>query len=108
MTPQPRKNRRPDPWRSMAPPIRTCLGCGSKKDKGDLVRLVLRVGVVVADSEGRLPGRGAYCCATPACYQRLGRQRKRLAWALRCQEQGDPATMTFAPGLAALFGLGPG
>ncbi len=58
-------------------PLRTCVSCGLKTAKRDLVRIVARpeAGVVV-DSTGRQNGRGAYVCS--ACGrspQKLNRRR---------------------------------
>lgn len=55
----------------MGSPQRTCLGCGARKSKTDLVRLVAREGRLVVDRPQREPGRGGYCCATAACANRL-------------------------------------
>jgi predicted RNA-binding protein YlxR (DUF448 family) len=53
-------------------PQRTCLACGRKTAKADLLRLSRNVaGQVVLDLQQRLPGRGAYVCPTPACAQLL-------------------------------------
>jgi predicted RNA-binding protein YlxR (DUF448 family) len=41
-------------------PIRTCLACGAKQPKRELLRLVLSDGAVRRDERQRLPGRGAY------------------------------------------------
>ncbi len=89
---------------SMACPVRTCLGCGTKANKNELVRLVVLDGVLVADGKGLLPGRGAYCCRNAGCYQRLVKQRKKLAWALRYQEKEKVGLLVVSQGLEAEFG----
>ena len=44
-------------------PLRTCVACGSKTEKGSLVRIVApRQGSVEVDVTGRANGRGAYLC----------------------------------------------
>jgi hypothetical protein len=44
-------------------PVRSCVGCGTKKSQGELTRVALDPeGEVVVDRERRLPGRGAYLC----------------------------------------------
>lgn len=49
-------------------PLRTCIGCGAKKKKQDLIRLVLNdEGEVIRDHTGHAPGRGAYVCDSEAC-----------------------------------------
>lgn len=46
-----------------AVPYRSCLGCGGKRPKGELVRLVLSAeGQPGIDAKQRAPGRGAYLC----------------------------------------------
>lgn len=62
---------------------RTCIGCGKPADKVGFVRFVRTPqGVVVADSTGRAPGRGAYTCADADCFERAW-VRRRFAQALR-------------------------
>jgi len=90
----------------MACPLRTCLGCGNKASKVELVRLVLSDGVLVLDEKGVLPGRGAYCCRNRGCSHRLVKQRKKLAWALRYQEAEKTGPLVMAQGLDAEFGRG--
>ena len=49
-------------------PIRTCIVCGGKAPKPDLLRLVAdSPGSVVVDLSGRLAGRGAYVCRGAGC-----------------------------------------
>ena len=86
-------------------PVRTCLGCGTKLKKTELVRLVALDRVLIADGKGLLPGRGAYCCRNARCYLRLMKQRKKLAWALRCQEEGAMGPLVVSQGLSAEFGI---
>ncbi|WP_342742385.1 YlxR family RNase P modulator [Stigmatella aurantiaca] len=44
-------------------PIRSCIGCGSRKAQAELTRVALDpAGEVVVDKERRLPGRGSYLC----------------------------------------------
>lgn len=51
-------------------PIRTCVTCGAKRVKQDLVRFVLdRDGKPVCDRAFRMEGRGAYTCKDEACVQ---------------------------------------
>lgn len=48
-------------------PERTCVGCGTKREKKALIRVAVDpVGQVVLDRQGTLPGRGAYLC-NPQC-----------------------------------------
>jgi uncharacterized protein len=47
---------------------RTCVGCGRKARKDELLRFVARNGTLVAGSTD--PGRGAYTCRRLACFER--------------------------------------
>jgi len=84
-------------------PLRTCLGCGQKADKGGLLRLILSEGVLVADTKGRLPGRGVYCCRKETCWRRLFAQRKKLLWALRCHESEKKEVFVVSPCIDTVF-----
>ena len=56
-------------WRK---PQRTCIVCGSKRAKLDLLRLALDgEGRVCLDHLQRYPGRGGYVCPRPDCLARL-------------------------------------
>jgi predicted RNA-binding protein YlxR (DUF448 family) len=49
-------------------PLRTCISCGAKKAKRELIRLVVNAeGEVVRDPNGRGSGRGAYVCNNKTC-----------------------------------------
>ncbi len=49
-------------------PQRTCIGCGLKKDKKDLIRIVRSPeGNYSLDPSGRKNGRGAYICRDGEC-----------------------------------------
>lgn len=49
-------------------PQRMCVSCKTRKDKKDLVRVVLADdGRLVVDPTGKLPGRGAYLCRDEKC-----------------------------------------
>ena len=44
-------------------PQRTCMGCNSKKDKKDLIRIVKNnKNEISIDKTGKQDGRGAYIC----------------------------------------------
>ena len=52
-------------------PQRTCVGCRQVKARKDLIRLVRTPdNVVEVDIAGKKPGRGAYICRAPACWER--------------------------------------
>ncbi|HZU07113.1 MAG TPA: YlxR family protein [Chloroflexota bacterium] len=64
-------------------PMRTCVGCRQEQPKRQLVRLVRTPeGRVLVDPTGKAPGRGAYLCRQPACWNAALR-RSALAGALR-------------------------
>lgn len=64
-------------------PIRTCIGCGAKKEKNDLLRVGVREGRPVLDSNKSLSGRGAYICAREQCVSLLLKRKGRLGHVLR-------------------------
>ncbi|UCF30079.1 MAG: DUF448 domain-containing protein [bacterium] len=63
-------------------PVRTCTGCGTRKGKREMIRIVKDPhGPVTPDLKGRLPARGAYACFVRGCIESAARGR--LAGALR-------------------------
>ncbi len=57
---------------------RMCIGCNEKKDKKDLVRIVLnKNGNIEIEKNGKLEGRGAYICDNINCLE-LAIKSKRL------------------------------
>ena len=68
-------------------PMRTCLACGKKKTKSNLLRFAVdKEKIMFVDTKGRLSGRGAYCCNNNDCFKSFLRKRKKIAKALRVQE----------------------
>lgn len=68
---------------------RTCIACRRQGDKREFVRIVRSPeGQVSCDATGRKPGRGAYVCDTPACFEKACRGRKFDAH-LRCKLTAD-------------------
>lgn len=57
-------------------PLRKCVGCGERREKKELIR-VLRTpeGEVVLDLSGRANGRGAYICRSAECLKKAARNR---------------------------------
>lgn len=52
-------------------PQRTCIACRDKTNKRALFRIVRTSdGQAEVDLTGRKPGRGAYICDTPSCWER--------------------------------------
>jgi predicted RNA-binding protein YlxR (DUF448 family) len=64
--------------------IRTCIGCGDRAAKSDLLRVVAVGGDVVADPAARMPGRGAYLHLSQGCLERA-RRRRAFSRALRAK-----------------------
>jgi predicted RNA-binding protein YlxR (DUF448 family) len=62
--------------------IRTCVGCGTRAAKSDLLRVVAVDGQIVADPMARRPGRGAYLHPSLDCVERA-RRRRAIPRALR-------------------------
>jgi|WetSurSiteA1Bulk_404760.scaffolds.fasta_scaffold58048_2 uncharacterized protein len=53
-------------------PVRTCISCGSKLPKSELIKLMTdSENRLIKDNSGRLKGRGAYICAGQPCLERL-------------------------------------
>ena len=59
-------------------PERKCIGCGERKRKTDLIRIVRSPeGEISLDFTGKKPGRGAYLCHSVACF-RAARKARRI------------------------------
>ena len=72
-------------------PVRTCVSCGAKRSKHDMVRFVLgEEGALVQDDAFRMEGRGAYTCKTEACMGELGSSKKRVKVFRRLSAKGSP------------------
>ena len=74
--------RQPPLRRALTPVIRTCVGCGSRAAKSDLLRLVAAGNEIVPDPPARGPGRGAYLHLSQGCFEEAQRRRA-FARALR-------------------------
>ncbi len=58
-------------------PERTCIGCNSKKNKKDLIRIVKnKNGEINLDLKGNLEGRGTYICKNEECLDKIIKNRK--------------------------------
>ncbi|GAA1122755.1 YlxR family protein [Nocardiopsis composta] len=57
------------------PPVRTCIGCRSRAEQSDLLRLVADGLLVLPDPHRRAPGRGAYLHPDPECWRAAERRR---------------------------------
>jgi uncharacterized protein len=58
----------------MSQPVRTCVGCRERADKGELIRIVWRGGLVV-DERQIEPGRGIYLHHDRRCLEAATRRR---------------------------------
>ena len=64
-------------------PLRKCVGCGSMKEKKEMIRVIKTPeDEVVLDATGRKNGRGAYICANSECL-RAARKSKGLERSLK-------------------------
>jgi predicted RNA-binding protein YlxR (DUF448 family) len=58
-------------------PIRTCISCGTKRAKGEMVRLVTdEEGFLFRDLRMRKEGRGAYVCDSKECGEDLLKNKR--------------------------------
>ena len=58
-------------------PQRTCMGCNSKKNKNELIRIVKdKNGTISVDKTGKLSGRGAYLCDNIACLEKVIKSKR--------------------------------
>lgn len=65
------------PKRPKRQPLRSCLGCGAKRLKRELVRVVRTpAGAIELDLTGRKAGRGAYVCPDPDCLKAAVKGKK--------------------------------
>ncbi len=58
-------------------PQRTCMGCGLKADKTELIRIVKNSqNVINIDKTGKQDGRGAYICNNEECLKKAIKSKK--------------------------------
>ncbi len=58
-------------------PQRTCMGCNSKKDKRDLIRIVKnKENEISIDRTGKQEGRGAYLCDDIQCLEKVIKSKR--------------------------------
>lgn len=56
---------------------RMCMGCNTKKDKRELIRIVLsKDGNISIDKTGKLSGRGAYICDNIECLEKVIKSKR--------------------------------
>lgn len=58
-------------------PQRTCMGCNSKKEKNELIRIVKNnKNEITVDRTGKLEGRGAYICNNMECLEKAIKSKR--------------------------------
>lgn len=58
-------------------PVRMCCGCGEKKSKKELIRIVKTTdNEIKLDFTGKLNGRGAYICSDTECLEKARKSRR--------------------------------
>lgn len=66
-------------------PMRQCVGCGERKGKKELLRIVCSAeGAIGFDLTGKKNGRGAYICSNAVCLEQA-RKKKALERALKTE-----------------------
>ncbi len=70
-------------------PQRTCMGCNTKKDKKELIRIVKKQdGKIQLDKTGKIAGRGAYICDNVQCLEKVIKS-KRLEKIFQCKIEDE-------------------
>ena len=58
-------------------PQRTCIGCNTKKDKKDLIRIVKNKNEEIkVDLTGKMEGRGTYICKQEECLNKAIKNKR--------------------------------
>lgn len=58
-------------------PLRRCAGCGERKPKAELVRIVRTPdGEIILDKTGRTNGRGVYLCPQKKCLDKAKKAKR--------------------------------
>lgn len=56
---------------------RMCMGCNTKKEKHNLIRIVInKEGIISIDKTGKLSGRGAYICDNIDCLEKVIKSKR--------------------------------
>jgi predicted RNA-binding protein YlxR (DUF448 family) len=58
-------------------PIRMCIGCGTRRTKGELIRFRREGSRSVSLDDRRHTGRSFYLCSNPACLNTVRKKMKR-------------------------------
>ncbi len=74
-------------------PMRTCVVCRTKREKKDLLRVVLTPdGEIKYDPTGRAAGRGSYLCRNEECIKAELARSGKIAKGLRHKVTGEELT----------------
>ena len=77
-------------------PERTCVGCGQKRPKLELVRVVRTPqGSLLVDITGKNPGRGAYLCRQSGCWKK-GTEKGKLSRSLNLEMTAEDLDRLFS------------
>lgn len=58
-------------------PQRTCMGCNTKKNKNELIRIVKdKEQKICIDRTGKMEGRGAYICDSVECLDKVIKSKR--------------------------------
>lgn len=77
-------------------PERTCIGCGQKRPKLELVRVVRTPqGSLQVDITGKNPGRGAYLCHQTSCWNK-GTEKGKLSRSLNFELTAEDLERLFS------------
>ena len=69
---------------------RTCIGCGKKRQKHELLRIVKnKEDEISVDREGKKSGRGAYICKDIQCLEKLIKNPKRFEKSFKIKLSND-------------------
>ena len=56
-------------------PLRKCVSCNERKEKKELIRIVVSEGTPVLDKTSKLNGRGAYLCRDEKCIRNAQKRK---------------------------------
>ncbi len=59
-------------------PLRTCIGCGAKKEKRNLIRFVSMNSILILDRKKNMGGRGYYLCPDSSCIKKVFKDGKKI------------------------------
>ena len=67
-------------------PVRKCIGCGKRKSKFELIRIVNNNEQIFIDPDANIPGRGAYICASINCINNA-KEKNKFSKALKTKKE---------------------